>query len=154
NVSEELHRRFAVLLHDALDFQKVPASMRVHGHVQITSSGLAGAQQRLATGLNLGRIQHGAQASLRGAIVGANEVDRSLEPLLATGSVGIVVDAPLGIRKRIAIAERWTGVDAHPQGLYETDIAFPVAPLSPDIDDGRRTVLEGVQEDIGAQGGD
>src|SRR5262245_21020834 len=153
DVSEELYRRFAVLIHDALEFQEVPASMRVHGHVQITGSGLAGAQQRLATGLDLGRVQHAAQASLRGAIVGADEVDRSLEPLLATGSVGIVVDASLGIRKRVAVAERWAGVDAHTQGLYETYIAFPVAPLSPDVNDGRRTVLEGVQADIGAQGG-
>src|SRR5262249_19211483 len=33
-------------------------------------------------------------------------------------------------------------------------IAFPVAALSPDVNDSRRTMLEGVQEDIGTQGGD
>ena len=128
--------------------------MRVHGHVQIMGGGLAGAQQRLATGLDLGRVQHAAQASLCGAIVSADEVDRGFESLLAPGGVGIVIDASLDIRKRVAVAEWWTGVDAHTQGLDETHIAFPVATLSPDVNDGRRTVLEGMQEDIGAQGGD
>src|SRR5262249_20071462 len=133
---------------------EVPASMRVHGHVQITGGGLAGAQQRLTTGLDLGRVQHAVQASLGGAIVCADEVDRGFESLLATGSVGIVVDASLDIRKRVAVAERWTGVDAHAQGLDETHIAFPVAALPPDVNNSRRTMLEGMQEDIGAQGGD
>ena len=58
------------------------------------------------------------------------------------------------IRIRVAVAERWTGVDTHTQGLYETYIAFPVAALSPNVNDGGRTVLQSVQEDISAQGGD
>src|SRR4030095_3283523 len=146
--------RFAVLLHNALEFQEVPACMCVHRYVQILRGDLAGAQQRLATGLDLSRVEHATQAPLRGAIVGADEIDGGFESLLASGGVGIVVDASLRIRISVAVAERWTGVGAHTQGFYEMYIAFPIAALSPDVNDGRRTVLEGVQEDIGAQGGD
>src|SRR5262249_36739606 len=80
---KKLHGRCAVLFHKALEFQQIPASMCVHGHMQILRRGLTGAQQRLTTGLDLGRVEHAPQASLRSAIVGADEVDRRLEPLLA-----------------------------------------------------------------------
>jgi hypothetical protein len=142
DVGEKLHGRFAILLHNALEFQQVPTSVRVHGHMQILRRGLTGAQQRLATGLDLGRVEHAPQASLRSAIIGADEVDCGLEPLLATEGIGIVVNTSLRIRIRVAVTEGRAGVDAHPQGLYETHIAFPVATLSPNINDSGRAVLQ------------
>jgi len=77
---EELCTGFCSTLHDALEFQEVPGQ---HALARTSNHGrrLAGAQQRLATGLNLGRIKHAPQASCAARIIGADEVDAVSESL-------------------------------------------------------------------------
>src|SRR5215470_4037195 len=48
DVGQELDGRLPVLLHDSLVLDQIAARVRVHGHVELACSVLAGAQERLA----------------------------------------------------------------------------------------------------------
>jgi hypothetical protein len=60
NVGQKLHRRFAVFVHNALKLDKITARMGVYRHIQVLRRRLDSTQQRLATGLDLCRVEHAA----------------------------------------------------------------------------------------------
>ena len=153
DVGEELDGRLAIFVHDALELHEVAARVRVHGHVQLARRVLAGAQQGLAARLDLGRVEHAAEPPLGGPFVLADEGDGVLQALRADTGVVIVIEAALGVREGVAIAEGRAAVDAHAQLVDQADVAFPVAALAPDVDDGGGSLPEGVEEDERAQGG-
>jgi hypothetical protein len=151
DVGEELDRRLAVLVHDALELEQVAAGMRVDGHAEIARRRLPRAQQGLAARLHLRRVQHPAQPSLRRPVIGLDESDRLVELLGARGGVGVVVEASPLVGERVAVAKGRARVDAHAEVVDQPGIALPVPAQAAHVDDGGRAVLERVEKHVGAQ---
>jgi hypothetical protein len=151
DIGQELDGRLAILVHDPLELDGVAARMRVHGHVQLARGVLAGTQQGLAARLDLRRVQHAAQASLRRAVVGTDEGHRVLQSLRAESGVVVVVKPPLAVVEGIAVAEGRAPVHAHTQLVDQAHVALPVPALAAHVDDGGRALLEGVEKDEGAE---
>src|SRR5439155_708935 len=145
DVGQKLHRRLAVLLHDALELDQVPSRVRVDRHVELAGGVLAGAQERLAARLDLGGVQHAAQAALRAAVVLAHEVHRLAQARLADGGVLLVGEAAPGVHVRLAVAKRRARVDAHAEVVDEAGVSLPVAAQAARVED-----LVGLDHDAAA----
>ena len=154
DVRQELDGRLPVLVHDALELDHVAAGMRVDGHAEVPRRRLARAQQRLAAGLHLRRVEHAAEAPLGRPVIRLDECHRLVELLGSCGSVRVVVQASPLVREGIAVAKWRARVDAHAQIVDELRVALPISAQAAHVDDRGGAVLERVQEDEGAQGRD
>jgi hypothetical protein len=127
DVGQELDRRLAVLVHDALELDEVAAGVRVDRHVELAGGVLALAQQLLAARLHLGGVQHAAQPALGGLVVALHEGDGFLQAIAPDGRVLLVGKAALGVHEGVAVAEGRAAVHAHPELVHELGVAVVIA---------------------------
>ena len=72
----------------------------------------------------------------------------------APGPRGVLLvgEPPLRVHVGVAVAERGSPVDPHPEVVHEARVAFPVPAQAAHVDHGGGAVLERVQEHEGAEG--